>query len=98
LPASPQVQASGTVEVGEGRGTLLVEGLPSLPDDQVYQAWVTHDGQVSPSSIFITHGDGSGSAAIPEIPAEADSILVTAEPAGGSDTPQTAPVLRADLD
>jgi anti-sigma-K factor RskA len=98
LPESPGIEASGTVEVGDGQGTLLVEGLPALPDDQVYQAWIAQDGQASPSSIFVTDRSGSGSAAIPEIPDEADAILITTEPAGGSETPRTAPVLRADLD
>lgn len=98
LPESPGIDATGTVEVGDGQGTLLVEGLPTLPEDQVYQAWVAQNGETIPSSIFVTRTDGSGSAAIPEIPAEADAILITAEPAGGSESPQTAPILRADLD
>ncbi len=98
LPESPRIEASGTLEVGDGQATLVVEGLPRIGEDRVFQAWVAQDGQASPSSVFVARTDGSGSAAIPNVPDGADSVLVTIEPAGGSETPQTAPVLRADID
>lgn len=98
-PLSPRDQAQGTVTVGPaGSGSITVTNLPMLPDDEVYQVWVAHDEEVSPSSIFILDRDGVGTAAIPGVPEDADSVLITREPAGGSEVPTTSPIAQAALD
>ena len=52
---------------------------------------------MTPSSTFEIHEDGTGTAEIPAVPPEADQILITREPAGGSETPRGPQVLSADL-
>lgn len=89
--------AGGTVEIADGAGTLTAERLPRISDEEVFQVWIERDGQVAPSSIFARTKDGLGSAVIPEIPADADRLIITNEPAGGSETPQGDIVMIAAL-
>ncbi len=97
LPSSPKVSAHGTVTVEDGSGTLTVENMADIPQDEVYQVWIEHDGEVSPSEIFVVNHDGHGSATIPSMPADAERLMVTREPAGGSKQPRSAPVLVAEM-
>ena len=64
---------------------LFVDSMVDIPADEVYQVWIEHDGQVSPSEIFVVDDVGHGSVAIPSMPANADRIMVTREPAGGAE-------------
>ena len=73
--------------------------MDSIPHNEVYQAWIA-DSQtdtVEPSSIFVVDSSGGGSASIPDIPSGADRVMITREPAGGSEKPSTSPVLSAEL-
>jgi anti-sigma-K factor RskA len=97
LPTSPKVTAEGTVSIENGRAMLVVDSMADIPSDEVYQVWIQHDGEVSPSEIFVVDDTGHGSVAIPSVPANADRIMVTREPAGGSEEPRTAPVLMAEM-
>ena len=97
LPTSPKTDAHGTVEVADGSGTLTVAQMESIPRNEVYQAWVADGDKIEPSSIFVVNSTGEGSASIPDIPAGADRVMVTREPADGSEKPSTAPVLSAEL-
>ncbi len=97
LPSSPKVSSHGTVTVEDGSGTLTVENMAAIPQDEVYQVWIEHDGEVSPSEIFVVNHDGHGSATIPSMPADAERLMVTREPAGGSKQPRSAPVLVAEM-
>lgn len=90
-------KATGLVRVEAGKGSISVENLPPTSERSTYQVWIGHDGQVTPSSTFDIDTDGTGAAEIPEVPPEADQILITREPAGGSKTPRGPQVLSADL-
>ena len=60
--------------------------------------WVERDGEVVPVSIFDVDTSGSGAAAVPESLEDADAVMVTREPRGGSDgSPPRAPLLRVDV-
>ena len=97
LPTSPKLSAHGTVSVDNGSGTLVVENLQDIPQDEVYQVWTRQGQTIKPSEIFVVDHDGHGTATIPSIPDGTDEIMVTREPAGGSQEPRSAPVLRAEL-
>lgn len=90
-------KATGLVRVESGQGSVSVENLPPTSPGSTYQVWIGHDGQVVPSSTFEIAEDGTGGAEIPDVPPEADQILITREPAGGSETPRGPQVLSADL-
>lgn len=90
--------ATGLVSLAGETATLHVEDLPPTSDRSVYQVWIGHEnGQVTPSSTFVLDRDGTGEAAIPDVPDTAVQIMVTREPAGGSKTPRGPQVLAADL-
>jgi anti-sigma-K factor RskA len=81
----------------DGDGTLRVEGMQQPQDGHVYEVWIQHDGRISPSSLFTVESDGTGAAAIPGNLKDADAVLVTREPEGGSKRPSERPVLTVPL-
>ena len=80
----------------DDRAILVVEDMPSMPENRTGQVWVINDDKPEPSGLLEQSGD---SAAAPiTIPLEdADAIAVTVEPAGGSDQPTSDPVLVQEL-
>lgn len=94
----PDGSASLSVPDGESGGSVLrVEGMPDPGAERVYQVWVESDGNVVPVSIFDVNKSGSGAAAVPMSLDDADAVMVTREPRGGSAEPTEAPVLRVDV-
>jgi anti-sigma factor RsiW len=92
--------ASGSLRIqGDGAdGAILsVHGMPSLAEDEVYQAWVQRDGTVVPQPTFEVTGDGSGAVAVPDDLSDAHAVLVTREPRGGSRAPSEQPVIQVPL-
>ncbi|CAD6003830.1 anti-sigma factor domain-containing protein [Agreia sp. COWG] len=77
-----------------GRSAVVVDGLAPLPAGSVYEAWYINDAGAAPAGTFDATGahktswhllDGSMSAG--------DTVGVTVEPAGGSKTPTTTPIV-----
>jgi anti-sigma-K factor RskA len=81
----------------EGGAILRVEGMQQPQSGHVYEVWIKRGDEVTPSSLFTVEHDGSGAAAIPDELRDADAVLVTREPAGGSRRPSEAPVLTVPL-
>ncbi len=94
-PGAPA--ASGDLERSDGSGILRVQGMPELARNQVYEVWVRRDGTVQPSSLFSVRGNRSGEAAVPGPLENADAVLVTKEPQGGSAQPTSPPLLTVSL-
>jgi len=91
--------ARGTLELREGGARLQVRGLPSPGADRVYQVWIRR-GEAAPrptDALFAPSRAGTGTVAVPAALAPGDRVLVTAEPAGGSAAPTSAPVLSATV-
>jgi anti-sigma-K factor RskA len=100
VETTPVVRAGGvtaSIEHSGDAGTLQLTGLEQLPMGEVYQAWVQHGEEITPSSVFEAHSDGTASAAIPERLEGADAVMVTVEPSGGSTEPGSAPVVNLPL-
>jgi hypothetical protein len=74
-----------------------VNGMPPPGEDEVYQAWVQRDGMVVPQPTFDVTSDGSGAAAVPDDLSNAEAILVTREPRGGSRAPSEQPIISVPL-
>jgi len=93
-------QAPGvTAEVvSEGQsGTLHLANLHQLPPDEVLQAWVERDGQVeSAKTLFVPNQDGTASATIDDM-GGVTTVMVTAEPRGGSAQPTSDPIASVSL-
>jgi anti-sigma-K factor RskA len=98
--ASSPAQAdlvSATLERSDGSATLHVRELPPIDPGEVYEVWVQRAGAVEPSNTFVLNDDGTAVAAVPGSLEDADAVLVTREPLGGSERPTSPPVLEAPL-
>ena len=95
-PGAPATLA-GTLERQDGSAILTMSHLPALPPGQVYETWVQRDGALQPSSLFVPRRDRTADAAVPGPLDDADAVLVTREPRGGSQHPTSSPLLRAHL-
>lgn len=78
---------------------LYAEGFPNLPADQVYQLWLTYNGERQSGGFFQVDGQGNGVHifAIPHPLDRMEIIGITAEPVGGSPKPTSDPVVRWKL-
>jgi anti-sigma factor RsiW len=96
--ASTSLQdASGSLKIHDEDAVLEVRGMPALKAGQVYQAWVQRDGMIEPEPTFGVGDDGQASVAVPEDLADADAVMVTREPRGGSRAPTGKPVMTVAL-
>lgn len=88
--------ARAEVAALDGRSILVVEDMPSMPEDRTLQIWVIEGEDPEPAGLMQPAGD---MAATPiTTPLEgADAVAVTVEPAGGSEKPTTDPVLVTEL-
>jgi len=89
--------ASGRLKIHDDKAVLEVRGMPSLDQGQVYQAWVRRDGMVEPEPTFEVGEDGSGAVAVPEDLTDAEAVMLTREPRGGSRAPSEKPILTVTL-
>jgi anti-sigma-K factor RskA len=93
-------EASGRLQIAGdgGDGAILrVQGLPELEARRVYQSWIERDGVIVAQPTFEVGQDGRGAAAIPDDVSEADAVMVTREPRGGSRVPSERPLLTVSL-
>lgn len=80
-----------------GSGTLHLTNLHQLPNDKVLQAWVERDGQVvSAKTLFVPNQDGTASATIDDMEG-VKTVMVTAEPRGGSVQPTSPPIVSVSI-
>jgi anti-sigma-K factor RskA len=80
-----------------GSGTLHLTNLHQLPPDKVLQAWVEKEGRVvSAKTLFVPNQDGTASATIEDMKG-VKTVMVTAEPRGGSVQPTSAPIVSVSI-
>lgn len=95
--AAPNARVS--LEITPNGSTLVAEHLPDPPEGRVYQVWVKRPN-LDPeptSTLFMPRKDGSAAAAVPGSLDGMEAVLVTHEPAGGSPTPTSQPMITATL-
>lgn len=81
----------------DGSGTLHLSNLHQLPSNKVLQAWVERDGRVvSAKTLFVPNQDGTASATIDDMEG-VKTVMVTAEPRGGSVQPTSAPIVSVSI-
>lgn len=95
--SAPQMDAAATLLHRGDIWTLDVRRLPQLPPNEVYQVWIRHGRELAPSTLFVLSRDGTATVAVPGQLADADELMVTREPHGGSNVPTSTPLLRAQL-
>jgi anti-sigma-K factor RskA len=92
---SPGVTAE-MVREGE-TGTLRLANLHQLPSGKVLQAWVQRGKQiVSAKALFVPNSDGTATATIDGMKG-VTTVMVTAEPRGGSVQPTSAPIVSVSI-
>jgi anti-sigma-K factor RskA len=99
--AVPSTAALTTAElrVRGAQGELVVSGMAPPPTGQVYEVWLQRGAQTDrTSALFVPSTNGSAEVEIPGNLNGVSTVMVTAEPAGGTAQPTTAPVIRAALD
>ena len=92
---SPGVTAE-MVRAGE-MGTLRLANLHQLPAGKVLQAWVQRGKQVvSAKALFVPNSDGTATATIDGMKG-VNTVMVTAEPRGGSVQPTSKPIVSVAI-
>jgi anti-sigma-K factor RskA len=78
---------------------LYAKAFPGLPADQVYQLWLTYNGERQSGGLFTVDGQGNGVLlfSVPHPLDQAEVIGITPEPKGGSAAPTSDPVVRRKL-
>ncbi len=98
---SAQVSGSLLINKGENTAMLICWGLPPLPTDQTYQAWLVQPDGVRVSAAVFRADQGqaytSGVISSPQSLNMFSSLGVTIEPAGGSPQPTGKRVLKVDF-
>jgi anti-sigma-K factor RskA len=102
IPISGE-QASGTLllDKGNNKAVLIVENLPELTENQIYQIWlVKSDGGRDTGGLFRPESGETYTTKVilsPQSISNYVRIGVTVEPAGGSDAPTGERVFRVEF-
>ncbi|MET0716460.1 MAG: anti-sigma factor [Mycetocola sp.] len=76
-----------------GQSALVVDGLASLSDEQIYELWYIGEDGATPAGTFNTTGTGDSWRILEGAMEAGDAVGVTVEPAGGSEQPTTDPLI-----
>lgn len=84
------------LQVTGDRGELVVSRLPLPPAGRIYELW-TERGKQPPSrsTLFSVRSNGTGLVAVPGSLTGVSAVLVTQEPAGGTNVPTERPLIVA---
>ena len=93
-----QIGAMTVKMVTEGEsGTLHLSGVPQLPPDKVLEAWVEREGKVEAvPALFVPDRHGQAETRIADMTG-VETVMVTEEPRGGSETPTGEPLMAMSL-
>ncbi|MGI8429040.1 MAG: anti-sigma factor domain-containing protein [Solirubrobacteraceae bacterium] len=101
LRASVQgLPGSAQLRVAHGHAELIVHHLPPPPAGSIYEVWLVKHSRRAPyptSALFSPTSTGDGDVDVPGDLRNVGEVMVTQEPAGGSQTTTHAPVITARL-
>lgn len=81
------------IQEGDG-GKLELAGVPQPPKDKVFEAWVERDGEVEAvPALIVPDRHGHAETTIADMKG-VETLMVTVEPRGGSDTPTGKTVME----
>ncbi len=76
---------------------LHLADVRKLPENRVLEAWVRRDGEVEPvKALFVPDSEGRASTTIGNLNG-VDLVMVTTEPAGGSKSPTSSPIVEVPI-
>ena len=107
LAASDAQVATAASSTG-GRATVVLSyaeqkmiftstGLPALPNNKVYELWLLSTGSARAAGLLPEPTDGKTAPVLAAGLTSADKVGVTVEPAGGTSSPTTTPILVMTL-
>jgi anti-sigma-K factor RskA len=99
-PTVTSGQAPGVVaemvSAGEG-GSLRLSNVEPLPEGKVLEAWVEREGEVEAvPALFAPDEQGRATTTVEDM-SGVETVMVTVEPAGGSDEPTSKPILTMSV-
>src|SRR5437763_8454467 len=88
-----QLRVTGT------HAELIIHHLPALAGGRIYELWVRRGSRAPQptNTLFSVSREGTANIGVPKSVTGDTSVLVTAEPAGGTQAPTTAPVIVATV-
>ena len=97
--AAPQAIGLIVISADGEHGTLVVDSLDPLGQDQQYQLWLIQDGERTDGGVFSVNPEGYGSLWVetPQPLSSYSAFGITIEPAGGSPGPTGDKVLGSAL-
>jgi anti-sigma factor RsiW len=92
-------RASARVEIHSGHAVLVVSGMPAPRGGRVYEVWLQRsNGAIVPTdALFTPRRNGAATTSVAQSLSGVKQVLVSSEPAGGSQKPTTTPILAAKL-
>jgi len=93
--------ASAQLRLASGRAELVVTHLPQPGPGKIYEVWLEPAGSAPPRPTGALFGVTTAGDAVVDVPGDlrrVAAVMVTREPAGGTSTPTSAPVIVARLD
>ena len=91
-------RATVTLDVSSDRGTLEMSGMPSTASGKVYEVWLERGGRAHPTdALFTVTSAGRATVGVPGSLKGVTTVMVTAEPEGGSLVPTSKPLIVARI-
>jgi anti-sigma-K factor RskA len=106
--AAPDAQIATATSSTGGNATVVLSyaqqkmiftstGLPALPNNKVYELWLLSTGSARSAGLLPEPTDGKTAPVLAAGLTSADKVGVTVEPAGGTSSPTTTPILVMTL-
>jgi anti-sigma-K factor RskA len=99
IPTHVTGPGSASLRLSGNHARLVVRDFPAPPRGDIYEVWLQHGGSApSPTkALFSVTGSGDGDVDVPGSLKGVSHVLVTPEPAGGSEIPTHPAVISATL-
>jgi anti-sigma-K factor RskA len=92
-------QGSASLRVSKGHAELVVHRFAAPPNGQIYEVWLQRGGVAHPTkALFGVNEQGDADVDVPGNLHGVSRVMVTREPAGGSQKPTHPPVISATLE
>lgn len=94
-------QGSARLRLSGDHGELVVHRLAAPPAGQIYEVWLQrgrHGAVLPTKALFSVNGQGDADVDVPGNLRGVSQMMVTREPAGGTQKPTHPPVISAALD
>jgi anti-sigma-K factor RskA len=96
-PTSVGGRAVVVVSRAEQKVVFTSSGLPALPSSRVYELWLLGPGSARPAGLLPQASGGKTAPVLASGVAADDKVGVTVEPAGGTTSPTTTPIVVLTL-